>query len=171
MPSHKRDSITAEAMGLIFALFITSSWDVLFSLTAMAKTLASWFYQNLPLFSFVLNSFLHWRFAVRMLWLRCKTWAVLAGALLMLFLTWNFPQSVQRAGSKTKHCYTLWSSGTPTFKLITEVNTLTIRHSVFSIIAGLIVEMFFTGVGDHPCFFAFFITMIPIDCKIIYTCW
>jgi len=61
-----------------------------------------------------------------------------------------------------------------------------IKHSVFSVMAGLIVEILFmlfsvyyaalwaeskmptrisTGVGDHPCFFTF-ITIIPIASKI-----
>ena len=38
---------------------------------------------------------------------------------------------------------TPWSSNTPTFKSRTGTCTLTIKHSVFSTILGLIVEMFF----------------------------
>jgi len=56
MPSDKRNSIMAVATGLISSLFnVASSGDVPFSPTAAAPVLAS---QNLPLFSFVLHSFL-----------------------------------------------------------------------------------------------------------------
>jgi len=61
--------------------------------TAAAPMLASWFYQSLPLFSFVFlpnrvgdNSwYMHYGFSVR---------AALAGAFLMLFFVWTACQSV-----------------------------------------------------------------------------
>jgi len=37
----------------------------------------------------------------------------------------------------------LLSSDTPTFKSTNEVRALVIKHSIFSIMAGLIVEIFF----------------------------
>ena len=62
MPSDKRNSITAKATGLIFALLdVASSQDVPFLPTAAAPMFASWFNQSLPLFSFVLHSFLPYR--------------------------------------------------------------------------------------------------------------
>ena len=57
MPSDKCNSITAKAMGLSFIPFnINSFGDVPFRLP---KHFESWFYQSLPLFSFVLHSFLN----------------------------------------------------------------------------------------------------------------
>ena len=58
MPSVKHISEMAKATGLIFSLiFVALSQDV----PAAAPTLASWFNQSLPLFSFVLHSFLPYR--------------------------------------------------------------------------------------------------------------
>ena len=60
MHSEKRVSITAKAMSLIFALLnVTLSSDVPFNQPAAVPKLASWFYQSLSLFSFVLHSILH----------------------------------------------------------------------------------------------------------------
>ena len=58
MPSVKHISEMAKATGLIFSLiFVALSQDV----PAAAPMLASWFNQSLPLFSFVLHSFLLYR--------------------------------------------------------------------------------------------------------------
>ena len=80
-----------------------------------------------------------------MLWLRCETRvnAELAGVLLTLFLAWNIAQHVKRARSDLKRSNTPWPSDTPTFKSINEACTLTIKHTVFSMMAGLIVEIVF----------------------------
>ena len=66
-----------------------------------------------------------------------------AGVLFTFSFAWNVAQYVWRARSETKHSDTPWSSDTPNFKLINEVHTLTIKHSVFSVMAGLIVEILF----------------------------
>ena len=62
MPSDKCNSITAK----LWPWFLHSSTRCFvprraFSPTAAAPMLASWFYQSLPLFSFVLHYFLHYR--------------------------------------------------------------------------------------------------------------
>ena len=74
-----------------------------------------------------------------MLWLQCETRisAELVGAFFTLFFAWNVVQHVRTARSETKH------SNAPTFKSINEAHALTIEHSVFSIMAGLIVEILF----------------------------
>ena len=66
----------------------------------------------------------------------------IAGALLTLIFDWNVVQYVQRARSKTKHNDTPWLSDTPNFKLINEACALPIEHSVFSLMAELIVDTF-----------------------------
>ena len=54
MPSGKRNSITAKAMGLIFSLFdIASSKDVAFWHTAVRTMHASWTYRCPPLCPFL----------------------------------------------------------------------------------------------------------------------
>ena len=103
MCSDKRNLMMAIAIGLISSLFnITSSRDVRFH-PAAAPLLASWFYHCSPLFSFVFHSFLPYcagddlqfvcdGFGVRL--------AVLAGALVMLFFTWNGSQTVEDLEAK-----------------------------------------------------------------------
>jgi len=84
-------------------------------------------------------------FAVRALWLQCETRVSteLAGALLTLFFAWNVAQHVREARSETKRSVTPWLSDTPTFKSINEVHALTIKHSIFFVMAGLIVVILF----------------------------
>jgi len=55
----------------------------------------------------------------------------------------NVSQSIQRGGSETKRSDTLWSSDTPTFKLVTGAHALTIGHLYFPQWMVLIVEMLF----------------------------
>ena len=57
-------------------------------------------------------------------------------------------QHVRRPWSKMKCSGTSWSSDTPTFKLINKARASTIKHSVFSVIAGLNLEIL-------SCFFPF----------------
>jgi len=105
---------------------------------------SSRFYRSLPLFSFVLISFtplLHsWWFLVCVLWLWCETWvsAELAGIsyvnLLGMFPTvfeeLEIKQSIEDAMIK-------WHTH---FKLIDGTCVLTVEHSKFSVMAGLIVS-------------------------------
>ena len=61
MPSDKCNSIMAVATGLIFHCSMLLVLRHAFLPTTAAPMLASWFYQSLPLFSFVLHSFLQHR--------------------------------------------------------------------------------------------------------------
>ena len=106
----------------------------------------------LPKLTFVLlcapflSSLVHkWRFVVQALWLWCETRVSpeLAGVSLILFYAWNVVLHVQRARSEMKHSDTQWLSHTPTFKWMNGKCTLTIKHSVFSVMSGLIVEILF----------------------------
>jgi len=63
---------------------------------------------------------------------------VLAGVLVMLFFAWNGSQTFEELEVKRS---IMIHHDTPTFISITGVCTLTIEHSVFSIMAGLFVEM------------------------------
>ena len=115
MPSSKRNSITAKAMGLIFALFnVASSRDVPFRQPLQLECLHHGFTKahlcfpscSIP-FSSAYTPFLsplphRWRFAVRTLWLQCDTWAsaVVAGALLTLFFAWNVSQKLKELEKK-----------------------------------------------------------------------
>ena len=85
-----------------------------------------------------------WRFLVHALWLKCKTWvsAVLAGALLTLFFAWNVTQSV-RSSWKQSIVVHRDRVAHRLFWLINGARTLTIKHSIFSVMAGLIAEMIF----------------------------
>ena len=111
--------------------------------TAAAPVLASWFYQNLPLFSFVLHSFLpycirddlrymHFGFGER-LYLS----AVQAGALLHYSLHGMFEELEAKRSIMIHRVY----RDTPTFISITGACALTIVHSLLSEMPGLIVEM------------------------------
>ena len=103
MPSDKRNLIMAVPTGLISLLL---NFSLHLFTTAAAPTLASWFYQSLPLFSFVLHLFLHhhvdddlqfmcYGFSVSVsAMLAAQLAAQLAGVLLMLFFAWNVTQSV-----------------------------------------------------------------------------
>ena len=86
-----------------------------------------------------------WRFAVCALWLQCKTKvsAELAGALLMLFSTWNVTQHAWKARGEMKHSQVTRHDQVtcPLLKSVNEACTLTVEHSIFSIMAGLIVEI------------------------------
>jgi len=61
----------------------------------------------------------------------------------MLIFAWNVAQHVQRARSKMNCSDIPRLSDTPTFKSINEVCALTIGHSTFSVMVGLIVEILF----------------------------
>jgi len=75
MPSDKCYSIMAIATGLIF--FTKKHCLYVFLPTAAAPMLASWFYQSLPLLSFVLHSFLHYCIGDDLRYmLQCETWRV-----------------------------------------------------------------------------------------------
>ena len=65
----------------------------------------------------------------------CAISAVLAGVLLALFFAWNGSQTFEKLEAD--------KGDTPTFILITGVCALTIVHSIFSVMAGLVVEMLF----------------------------
>ena len=149
MPSDKHNPITARAMDFIFALIgIVLSQDVPFRQPQQLQHLHHGFIKAYLCFHrapFLSPLPRRWRFVVRALWLQCETCAsaVLAGALLKLFFAWNVALRVLRAGSEMKHSDAPWSSNTPTFKLITGAHTLMIRHSIFPIIAELIVEILF----------------------------
>ena len=86
-----------------------------------------------------------WRFAVCMFWLWCKTWtaAMLAGVLLMLFFAWNVNQTLEELEAKQKCSGTACWRDASTFISIIGVLTLMIKHSVFSVMTGLIVEKLF----------------------------
>jgi len=161
MPSDKRNSSYRLDFFTVQCRFVCRC---AFLPTAAAPVLASWFYQSLPLFYPLLH---RWRFAVLTLWLWCKTRvsAELAGALLTLLFAWNVAQHIRKARSETKHSDTPWL---PTFKLINEACTLTIEHSMFSVMAGLIVEILFRlfSFFNTALVSLFFINMIPIACKI-----
>ena len=134
MPSDKYNSIMAIAAGLIF--FTVQCCFVprcAYLPTAAAPVLASWFYRNLPLFSFVLHSFLphhidddlryaHYGFGMRLG--RCTA---SRGHLLHYSL---LAQHVCKGRSKMKPSNTLWSGNTPTFKLINQACALLIEHSI-----------------------------------------
>ena len=55
-------------------------------------------------------------------------------------LRWNSSQTFEELEAKQ---YTVCGKVTPTFISITVVRALTIVHSVFSVMAGLVVEMLF----------------------------
>ena len=68
---------------------------------------------------------------------------MLAGVLLMLFLAWNGSQTFRELQAKQRvliHCV---KETYPLFISITRAHTSTIVHSIFSVMAGLIVEMLF----------------------------
>ena len=65
--------------------------------------------------------------------------AVLAGALVTLFFAWNGSQMFENLEAKRSTML----GDTPTFISITEARALMIVPSVFSVMAGLIVEMLF----------------------------
>jgi len=69
---------------------------------------------------------------------------VLAGALVTLFFAWNGSQLFEDLEVKRSvMMYRVKATGTPTFISITGVRALTIMPSIFSIMAGLIVEILF----------------------------
>jgi len=117
---------------------LTSLHPKTYLFTNRSKSIACiMFLLKLTLFSFVLHSFLHCHIGDDLQYTHynfwCRTWAnaVLAEVLLMLFFAQNVAQIIQRAGSEMKRSDTLWSSDTPTFKLVIEAQILTIKHSVF----------------------------------------
>jgi len=69
--------------------------------------------------------------------------AVVAGALFTLLFAWNVTQSVWRVGSETKHTD---QATHPTAKSVTMEHDSTLEHSVFSVMAELIVGMLFSTV-------------------------
>ena len=66
-----------------------------------------------------------------------------AGALFALFFAWNVSQTFEELEAKQSVMIHLVHGDTPTFISITGTCALTIVHSVFSVMAGLIVEMLF----------------------------
>ena len=99
MPSDKWNSIMAIATGLISSLFNVAL--LRYEPFCQPQQLQCLYH----LISFVLPfSFLasRWRFAVRVLWLQCETYAsaVQAGALLMLFFAWNVSQMFKELEAK-----------------------------------------------------------------------
>ena len=142
--NNKHNSILAKATGLISLLFnVTSSGDVPFCQLQQLQCLhhgSTGAYLWVPFLYPLLRRL---QFAVLMLWLRCETKvrAELAGALLTLFFAWNIAQHVRKTRSEAKHSDTPWLSDTPAFESITKVCALTIEHSIFSVMAGLIVDI------------------------------
>jgi len=77
------------------------------------------------------------------LWLRCETMvsAKLAGALLYVILFLERCITCWNSYSRSKQSVVIkWHTH---FKLINKVCTLTIKHSKFSVMAGLIIELLF----------------------------
>jgi len=68
---------------------------------------------------------------------------VQAGALLTLFFAWNISQTFKELEAKRGVMKHRVKVAHPLFLSITGVCTLMIVHSVFSLMAGLIVEMLF----------------------------
>ena len=151
MPSDKHNSI----MGIITALTpslldVASSQDVSFYQPQQLHCLhhgSTETYLCSPLcsipFSLTMKVMIYGTHVMLWLWCETRVNAELARALLMLFLAWNIAQHVRRARSDSKRSNTPWPSDTPTFKSINEACTLTIEHTVFSMMAGLIVELVF----------------------------
>ena len=73
-----------------------------FSPTAEVPMLASWFYQSLPLFSFVLYSFLHYRIGSNL-------WYAHHGFSVRGYFAWNITQCVR---SSWKRCIVIHHDGT-----------------------------------------------------------
>ena len=100
MPSSKCNSIMAIVTDLISSLInIASSWNALFvnhSNSNPCIMVLPKFIFVLPCAPFLSPLLLWWQFVVCTLWLQCETWvsAVLAGALLILFFTWNVTLSI-----------------------------------------------------------------------------
>jgi len=146
MPSDKHNLILAKVTGLISSLLnVASSGDVPFCHPSSSIACI----MVLLKFTFVLlwTPFLYpllrrWRFAVLILWLRCETRvsAVLAGHFLHYSLLGMLPNMFKKLEAKRS---TAWLSDTPTFKSINGVRALTIEHSVFSVMVGLILEILF----------------------------
>ena len=98
-----------------------SSWDVPFCQLQQLQHLHHGSIKAyVPLFPFLSPLPRRWRFAVHALWLQCETWvsAVLAGALLTLFFTWNVTQSVQSSWKQSLVIHGDWATH-PLFWLIT----------------------------------------------------
>ena len=149
MPSAKHNSITTKAMGLIFALFYIASIHPKMCLSVIATAapvLALW---SLPLFSFVLHSFLHCRAGDSLQYASVQDLGKCSASRGHDLRYSYVASTVRRARSQTEHNDVPWSSDTPTFELITGVHALMIEHSVFSILAALIVEMPFTLVSVY----------------------
>ena len=149
MPSDKRNTIMAIATALIFL-----HWSA--SLCPETCLFANCSNSNacimvLPKLSFVLHSFLHNRVGDDLWYMhQCKTQvrAVQAGVLLALFLAWNVGLTFEELEAKRStmiHCVKV----THPLLSTTGVYILTIMHSVFFVMAGLIVEMLFMLLSVH----------------------
>ena len=144
MPSNKHDSIMAKAIGLTSSMFsFTSCWNMPFHQLQQLQCYHHDYFKGwlVLLWAPFLSPLPRWwQFAVHMLWLRCKTRvsAELAGALLPLFSAWNVFEKLRAKWSIVKHCD---QATLLLLKLINEAHTLTMERSVFSIVAGLIVEI------------------------------
>ena len=102
--------------------------------TAVAPLLTSWFYQSLPFFSLVFHSFVKYCIGDSLLWMHYgfserleRVSAVLPFTLPYLKV---FEVAAWKQGVVIHH-----DQVTPTFWLLTRVHTLTIKHSVHSIMA------------------------------------
>jgi len=143
VPSDKHNSLMAIAAGLFSTLLCPET--CLFT----NRSSSSACIMVLPKHTFVLLWALFlsslprkWQFVVPVLWVRWKTRvsAELAGALLLLGMLPNLFEELDQM----ERSDTLWSNNALTFKLINGVHALTIKHSVFSAMAALIVGIYFS---------------------------
>ena len=136
MPSDKCNLIMTIYSSRLdfFTVQCRFSWRCAFLPTAAAPMLALWFNQNLPVFSFVLHSFFHYCI---ILWLHYKT--RVSEALAEVLPTECYPKSLLKL-LETKIVVIHWHTH---IQLMTGAHALMIKHSAFSILAGLMVEMLF----------------------------
>ena len=145
MPSGQHSSITTKVMGLIFALFnVTLSQGVPF---CQLQQLQHLHHEKAYLCSTL--CFIYFFTATKVticgMHIMASVWDLgeCSASRGTSFVIFCLECVVQRTGSGMKHYNTPWSSDTPIIKSITGACTSTIEHSVFSIMARLIVEMLF----------------------------
>jgi len=147
MPLDKRNLITAIATVLISSLFnVASSRDVPFCQLQQLHCLHHGSTKALPLFSFVLHSFLLFRVGDNLRYARYgfgMRLVVQVGEFLHYSLLENLAKHSKSLGAKRSAVIHRVKMTYPLLKSITGACASTIVHSVFSIIAGLIVEMLF----------------------------
>ena len=115
--------------GLIYSLInVTSCRD------ATCSSSNAWIMVLLKLIFFLVHSFLHYRIGDD-LWYSCCGFSERLGYSLLRMLT----KMIEVA----KLSHTVQSSYKPTLRLIVGVLTSTIKHSVFLVMVGLIVEIVF----------------------------